>query len=100
MSIDRSTVEHVAMLARLGLTEEEIERFTGQLSAILEAVAALQRVDTSAVQPTASILPLQDVLREDEPRPCLPREDALANAPEREGDLFRVQAVFDETASS
>lgn len=87
------------MLARLALTEEEIERFTGQLSAVLEAVANLRRVDTSAVPPTASILPLQDVLREDEPRPCLPAEDALANAPEREGDLFRVQAVFDETAS-
>lgn len=87
------------MLARLALTEEEVERFTGQLSAILEAVANLRRVDTSAVPPTASILPLQDVLREDEPRPCLPAEDALANAPEREGDLFRVQAVFEETAS-
>ena len=82
------------MLARLALSEEEIERFTGQLSAILEAVAALQRVDTSAVPPTASILPRQDVLREDDPAPCMDREDALANAPEREGDLFRVQAVF------
>ncbi len=95
MSIDRSTVEHVAALARLALTEEEIERFTGQLAAILNAVAALQRVDTSAVAPTASILPLQDVLRDDVLGPCLPKEDALANAPDREGDFFRAQAVFE-----
>lgn len=95
MSIDRSTVEHTALLARLELTEEELERFTPQLAKILEAVAVLQRVDTSAVPPTASILPLQDVLREDEPRPGLSSEEALANAPDREGDLFRVQAVFE-----
>lgn len=96
MSIDRSTVQHVAALARLDLTEEELERFTTQLSAILEAVAALQQVDTSAIPPTASILPLQDVMREDDPRPGLSVEEALANAPRREGDLFRVQPVFEE----
>lgn len=88
-------MEHVAALARLGLTEEEVERFTGQLSNILEAVAALQQVDTSAVPPTASILPLQDVLREDAPAPGLDAAEALANAPDREGDHFRVQAVFE-----
>jgi aspartyl-tRNA(Asn)/glutamyl-tRNA(Gln) amidotransferase subunit C len=95
MSIDRATVEHVAALARLGLTEAEVERFTGQLSAVLEAVSKLQRVDTSAVAPTASILPLHDVMREDELAPGLSVEEALANAPDREGDLFRVQAVFE-----
>jgi len=95
MSIDRATVEHVAALARLGLTEEEVERFTGQLSAVLEAVGKLQRIDTSAVKPTASILPLRDVMREDEHVPGLSVQDALANAPDREGDLFRVQAVFE-----
>lgn len=93
--IDRETVEHVAALARLDLTEEEVERYTGQLSNILEAVSALQRVDTSAVAPTASILPLQDVMREDVLAPGLSTEDALANAPDRQGDLFRVQAVFE-----
>lgn len=96
MAIDRATVEHVAALARLALTEEEIERYTRQLSAILEAVGVLQRVDTSAVPPTASILPLRDVMREDERRPGLTVEDALVNAPDREGDLFRVQKVFEE----
>lgn len=97
MAIDRATVEHVAALARLALTEEEIERYTRQLSAILEAVSVLQRVDTSAVPPTASILPLRDVMREDELRPGLTAEEALANAPDREGELFRVQKVFEET---
>jgi aspartyl-tRNA(Asn)/glutamyl-tRNA(Gln) amidotransferase subunit C len=96
MRIDRETVEHVARLARLGLTEEEIERYTGQLAAILEAVAALQKVDTSGVGPTASILDLQDVLREDELRPGLSTQQVLQNAPDREGDHFRVQAVFEE----
>ena len=95
MSIDRATVEHVAMLARLGLTAEEIDRFTLQLSAILEAVSKLQSVDTSGVGPTASILPLQDVLREDELRTGLTTDEALQNAPDRDGDLFRVQAVFE-----
>ncbi len=95
MRIERKDVEHVAMLARLGLSEEEIERFAGQLSAILEAVSKLQTVDTSAVPPTASILPLQDVLREDEPRTGLSKDDALANAPDRDGDYFRVQPILE-----
>jgi aspartyl-tRNA(Asn)/glutamyl-tRNA(Gln) amidotransferase subunit C len=95
MRIERRTVEDVAKLARLALSEEEIERFTGQLSAILDAVSKLNAVDTSGVGPTASILDLQDVLRDDEPRPSLDKEDALRNAPEREGDYFRVQPVFE-----
>lgn len=97
MAIDRATVEHVAQLARLALTEEEIERYAQQLSAILEAVSVLQRVDTSAVPPTASILPLTDVMREDERRAGLSVKEALANAPDREGELFRVQKVFEQT---
>jgi aspartyl-tRNA(Asn)/glutamyl-tRNA(Gln) amidotransferase subunit C len=95
MQIDRRTVEGVARLARLALTDEEIERFTGQLSAILDAVSKLSAVDTSGVGPTASILELQDVLRDDESRPGLTKEDALRNAPDREGDFFRVQPVFE-----
>jgi aspartyl-tRNA(Asn)/glutamyl-tRNA(Gln) amidotransferase subunit C len=95
MGIDRRTVEQVASLARLALTEDELERFTGQLSAILEAVSKLSRVDTSGVGPTASILELQDVLREDEPHPGLTKEDALRNAPDRDGDYFRVQPIFE-----
>ena len=95
MEIDRDTVVKVAALARLALTEGEVERFAGQLSAILEAVSKLNTVDTSGIGPTASILDLQDVLREDEPVPGLAKEDALRNAPDREGDYFRVQAVFE-----
>jgi aspartyl-tRNA(Asn)/glutamyl-tRNA(Gln) amidotransferase subunit C len=95
MRIDRRTVEGVAALARLALSEEEIERFTGQLSAILDAVSKLSAVDTSGVGPTASILALQDVLRDDEPRPGLTAEEALRNAPERDGDYFKVQPVFE-----
>ena len=95
MQIDRRTVESVANLARLALTDEEIERFAGQLSAILEAVSKLNSVDTSGVGPTASILDLQDVLREDELRPGLSKDDALANAPDRDGDYIRVQPVFE-----
>lgn len=95
MAIDRAAVEHVAKLARLELTDEELDRFTSQLSAILEHVSKLSAVDTSAVTPTASILPLQDVLREDELQPGLSTEEALANAPDRQGDHFRVQAVFE-----
>ncbi len=95
MRIAREDVEHVARLARLGLTEEELDRFTGQLAVILDAVSKLQSVDTSGVGPTASILDLQDVLREDEVRPGLSTEDVLRSAPDREGDHFRVQAVFE-----
>ena len=95
MAITREDVEHVAALARLALSEEELERFTGQLSAILEHVSKLKAVDTTGVGPTASILELHDVLREDELRPGLSTEEAMKNAPDREGDLFRVQAVFD-----
>ena len=95
MQIDRATVENVAKLARLELSSEELDRFTGQLSAILEAVSKLNSVDTSGVGPTASILPLHDVTREDERRPGLTTEEALRNAPDREGDHFKVQPVFE-----
>ncbi|MBM4420834.1 MAG: Asp-tRNA(Asn)/Glu-tRNA(Gln) amidotransferase subunit GatC [Chloroflexi bacterium] len=95
-AIDRATVEHVAALARVGLTDEEITRFAGQLSRILDAVDALQAVDTSQVSPTASVLPLDNVMREDEVRPGLTREDALANAPLTDGEFFRVQASLEE----
>ncbi len=98
MPIDRETVVHVADLARIALTEEEIARFTGQLSVVLDAVARLGEVDTSAVLPSASTLPLHNVEREDEPRPGLTTEQALANAPRggRDGEFFRVQEVLEE----
>ena len=98
MPIDRQTVVHAAGLARIALTDEEITRFTGQLSVVLDAVARLAEVDTSAVLPSASTLPLHNVEREDEPRPGLTTEQALANAPRggRDGEFFRVQEVLEE----
>ncbi|TMB81696.1 MAG: Asp-tRNA(Asn)/Glu-tRNA(Gln) amidotransferase subunit GatC [Chloroflexi bacterium] len=94
--ITRADVEHVAALARLGLTEEEIERMVSQLNHILEAIAALQDVDTSAVGPTAQVIPLENVMREDVPRDGISREAALANAPLREGGHLRVPVVLEE----
>lgn|SRR5512138_913517 len=98
MPIDRQTIVHVADLARIRLSDEEIARFTGQLSVVLDAVARLAEVDTGAVLPSASVLPLQDVQREDEARPGLTNEQALANAPKggRDGEFFRVQEVLEE----
>jgi len=88
-------VEHIAELAKLGLTEEEKRTFQEQLSAILEYFETLQEVDTSAIPPTATVLPLCNVMREDEVCPSLPPEVILANAPDREGDAFKVQAVLE-----
>ena len=83
---------HVARLARLALREDEIERLQGQLNAILDAVGKVSELDLSDVPPTSHPLALVNVLAPDEPAPSLPLEDALANAPEREGDFFRVPA--------
>ncbi|HYK98253.1 MAG TPA: Asp-tRNA(Asn)/Glu-tRNA(Gln) amidotransferase subunit GatC [Candidatus Acidoferrales bacterium] len=98
MPIDRQTVVHVADLARIALTDAEVERFTGQLSVVLDAVERLGQIDTSAIAPTASVLPLQDVQREDEARAGLTNEQALGNAPKggRDGEFFRVQEVLEE----
>jgi len=90
MAITREEVLHVARLARLELTEDEVERFTEQLSAILEAVAKVSELDLSEVEPTAHPLDVINVWAEDEPRPCLPLDDALANAPDREAGFFKV----------
>jgi len=90
MAITRDEVLHVARLARLDLTDEEIERFTEQLSAILEAVAKVSELDLADVEPTAHPLDLVNIWAEDEPRPSLPLDDALANAPTREGGFFKV----------
>jgi aspartyl-tRNA(Asn)/glutamyl-tRNA(Gln) amidotransferase subunit C len=90
MAISRQEVLHVADLARLALTEEEIERLGEQLGAILEAVGKVSELDLSGVEPTSHPLELTNVWAADEPRPSLPLEDALANAPEREESFFRV----------
>jgi aspartyl-tRNA(Asn)/glutamyl-tRNA(Gln) amidotransferase subunit C len=90
MAITRDEVLHVTRLARLELTEDEAARFTEQLSAILEAVAKVSELDLSDVEPTAHPLDVVNVWAEDEPRPSIPVEDALANAPEREAGFFKV----------
>ena len=90
MAISDDEVRHVARLARLTLTDDEVARFGEQLSAILEAVSKVAEVDLSDVPPTAHPLDLVNVLAEDEPRPSLPVEEALANAPDRDNGFFRV----------
>jgi aspartyl-tRNA(Asn)/glutamyl-tRNA(Gln) amidotransferase subunit C len=90
MPITRDDVLHVANLARLALTEEEVERLGEQLNGILEAVGKVAELDLSGVEPTSHPLELVNVWAEDEPAPCLLLDVALANAPEREDDAFRV----------
>jgi aspartyl-tRNA(Asn)/glutamyl-tRNA(Gln) amidotransferase subunit C len=94
--IDRSTVEHVARLARLGLTGDEIDRMQSQLSRILEAIEVLQTVDTSRIDPTAQVIELENVMRDDVVHPGISREAALANAPERSDAFLRVPTVLEE----
>ena len=89
-------VRHVAELAKLRLSDAEVEQFAGQLSAILEYAERLQEVDTSSIPPTPYILPLTNVMRDDVPEPSLSNDAALANAPDREDGFFRVRAVFEE----
>ena len=93
MAITRDEVLHVARLARLALTEDEIAKFQEQLSAILEAVGKVSELDLAGVEPTAHPLDLSNVWAEDEVRPSLPLEEALENAPDREDGYFRVPAA-------
>ena len=90
MAISRDEVVHVARLARLALTEEELDRFAGQLDAILEAVGKVAELDLADVEPTAHPLDLLNVWADDEPRASLSNDDALVNAPDREAGFFRV----------
>jgi aspartyl-tRNA(Asn)/glutamyl-tRNA(Gln) amidotransferase subunit C len=88
-------VDHVAMLARLGLEPEERERMREQLSSILEHISLLQSVDTSAIPPTAQVITLQNQMRPDEVGESLDREDVLSNAPDSEDAMFKVRAVLE-----
>ena len=90
MAITRDEVLHVARLARLELSDDEIERFTAQLSAILEAVAKVSELDLSGVVATAHPLDIVNTWAPDEPRPCLPVEEALKNAPDHDDGFFKV----------
>jgi len=89
LPITREEVLHVARLARLELSEEEVARFQEQLSAILEAVSKVSELDLAGVPPTAHPLEIANAWAEDVPRPCLTLDEAFANAPDREDDLFR-----------
>ena len=93
MAIEREHVLHVARLARLEIPEGDVEAVQAQLGAILDAVGKVSELDLSDVEPTSHPLDIVNVWAEDEPRPSLPREDALANAPDPEDGQFRVPAV-------
>jgi aspartyl-tRNA(Asn)/glutamyl-tRNA(Gln) amidotransferase subunit C len=95
MKLSRDEVLHIARLARLGLTEDELEKLREQLSNILENFQILQAVDTSDVPPTAQSIALQNVVRNDKIAPSLPPDDVLANAPQREKEYFRVKPVLE-----
>lgn len=90
--IERKDVDYVARLARLHLSDEEAERMTRELAAVLGYIEHIEELDLSGVEPTSHVVPLENVLRPDEPRECLTREQALANAPEAADDGFAVPA--------
>jgi aspartyl-tRNA(Asn)/glutamyl-tRNA(Gln) amidotransferase subunit C len=96
-TIDRDTVEHVAMLSRLMLTDDELALFEGQLSRIVHHIDSLQKLDTEKVEPLSHPLGLRDVFRADEVTPSLPREEALANAPARTDEAYKVPVVVEQS---
>ena len=95
MKLSRERVEHIANLAKLALSDEEIATYQAQLSAILEHFEELQELETEAIPPTAAVLPLRSVTRPDEVEPTLAREKALENAPKAEEGCFEVPAALD-----
>ena len=97
MRLSREEVLHIALLARLGLTEAEVNRFSEQLSNLLESFEILQQVDTTGIPPTAQSIVLQNVVRSDEAQASLSQDQVLANAPRKDGDFFRVRAVLGNT---
>jgi aspartyl-tRNA(Asn)/glutamyl-tRNA(Gln) amidotransferase subunit C len=100
MALSSKEVLKVGTLSRIRLTPEEVEKFSSQLSGILDYVDKLRELDTQGVEPLAHALPIHSVLRPDEPRPGLTPEQALAGAPQADGDFFRVPRVLDEGASA
>ncbi len=95
MELSREEVLHIARLARLGLTEAEVNRLSEQLSNILKNFEVLQQVNTTDVPPTSQPNTLQNVLKEDETKSSLPQSEVLANAPRKDGDFFRIRAVLE-----
>ncbi|UCH43902.1 MAG: Asp-tRNA(Asn)/Glu-tRNA(Gln) amidotransferase subunit GatC [Dehalococcoidales bacterium] len=95
MKLSRQEVLHIALLARLGLNEAEVDRLSQQLSDILDNFEILQQVDTGDIPPTAQSIDLQNVVSDDEVAPSLPPDQVLANAPQKEDDFFRVRPVLE-----
>ena len=94
--ISRKDVEHVARLSRLALSDAEIEKMREQLAAILAHIDTLRALDTEQVEPTSHAVLMENVMRDDEPRPSLPQEAMLANAPDRSTDFFRVPRIIED----
>lgn len=94
--ISAQDVEHVARLARLELTAAEKDRMSRELDGILTYIDKLRALDTAGVEPTSHAVPVSNVMRDDVPRPSLPRTEILANAPDLQGDLFRVPRIIEE----
>src|SRR4051812_3045525 len=99
MKLTPEEVRHVAALARLGLSDEEVVRIGDQLSSILEHIAVLERVDTSSILPTAQVTTLSNVTRDDVVAPSLPRQAVLANAPRQRDGFFEVDAILGTIAN-
>ena len=97
MPLSKDEVRHVAMLARIGLEPGDEEFYAGQLSGILSHIDRLQQLDTEDIPPTAQVVEIASRLREDEPRPSLTQEEALANAPVAVNGMFRVPSIQEET---
>jgi aspartyl-tRNA(Asn)/glutamyl-tRNA(Gln) amidotransferase subunit C len=96
VKISAKDVEHVARLARLELSAVEKERMRRELDGILTYIDKLRALDTTGVEPTSHAVPVTNVMREDVPSPSLPQAETLANAPDRQGDLFRVPRIIEE----
>ena len=95
MKLSAEEIRHIALLARLGVTEEDVEKFRSQLSHILENMEILSQLDTEGLSPTSQSIELENVYRPDEPSPSLPVESALSNAPHQEDNYFKVNAVLE-----
>lgn len=96
MKLSREEVLHIAALAKVGITAEDAEKFQGQLSSILENFEALQKLDTTGVTPTAQPVALQNVMMGDESRTSMTADDVLGNAPQKEGEFFKVKIVLED----
>ncbi len=95
MPLSRDEVLHIAQLARIGLTPADVQKFQDQLSNILDQFEALRRIDTAGVPPTTFALPLENVMRDDVVEPSCGVATVLANAPQRDGDYFRVRRILE-----